>query len=41
LNAILLGVVAGAASLLAQLPIAWMGMRRDRHRMLAQLGSGS
>ena len=30
LNAVLLGVVAGAVSLVAQVPIAWMGLRRDR-----------
>lgn len=40
LNAVLLGVVASAASLLAQVPIAWMGLRRDRLRE-AQPGNGA
>ena len=39
-NAVLLGVVAGAVSLLAQVPVAWMGLRHDRLRV-SQRGSGA
>lgn len=36
LNAVLLGVVASATGLLAQAPIAWIGLRRDRLRVAQQ-----
>ena len=36
LNAVLLGVVASGAALLAQAPIAWIGLQRDRSRLARQ-----